>query len=518
MSEPVEHLLTIDLDAAVRKLSEERFKTPGESILELVRLVSGMKPSEVRLSLTAKRVVIQANAVRVDEELMELLALLLDSEGPIQLRQHALNTLEREFGLEALAAFQGQPRSVRFEWSNDMRPAGLKFQRGQRPKRYQPADVDGLVIAMRGRMEHLEASRFIKRRCRYSNRPIFLNGRRISQGGRLNHCLIQVDLSNARMKGTIGLPDDGELTTLVRLDRGIVREESYFPAVRGLLFSAILEERDSNTKATNGTLGRAANRLYLKLAKSYERLNDADKVRAEELLFKRYRFTGEPELLEGVRTFKRCNGEPLDYFELQALARQTTLYTIPHDAAPTHFAVRNRVVLRLDQRQRRYLDMDPKIPTKEVGRRVQLRSFRTRIHSLARTLTDWPSKLMGVGNKIDDALLEPAEARFLKAVRAEILSGGFILPNEGLPFGISICMAERRYRPWVCQGSPDGPSEYSLARRHPIVKSIIRAFELDPDYLYVALFLLTNGHDGYSENRGVAQRGIIARRGTAGVG
>ena len=117
----------------------------------------------------------------------------------------------------------------------------------------------------------------------------------------------------------------------------------------------------------------------------------------------------------------------------------------------------------------------------------------------------------GPGTRVGTDELDPAETGFLEAVRAEVRSGTFTLPGEDQPFAIGIRMAEGQRRPFVKVPRQDGRSEYRISRSHPLVEMMVEAVDNDPAFVYPALALLTEGHDGYVEAREGAQKAILGR-------
>ena len=97
------------------------------------------------------------------------------------------------------------------------------------------------------------------------------------------------------------------------------------------------------------------------------------------------------------------------------------------------------------------------------------------------------------------------------SMRAEVRSGTFALSGEERPFGVGIRMAEGQRRPFVKVPRKDDRSEYRISRNHPLVEMMVEAVDNDPAFVYPALALLTEGHDGYADGREGAQKAIVGR-------
>jgi hypothetical protein len=279
------------------------------------------------------------------------------------------------------------------------------------------------------------------------------------------------------------------------------------------VFHAVVDESDDDFDATWNTLRRAAKRLFGRLAARFGDLSEEGQERGLRLLTDRYRHARDRELLAGVKAFELVGGSPLEFEQLQVLAKSETPYCIEQNEPPEAYDCQGRVVLRVDARQRKFIERElaiallpppPITGTDGFGEwmRVKLRSIRDALRGALGG---------GPGQRVGEDELDPAETGFLEAVRAEVRSGSFALTGEDRPFMIGIRMAEGQRRPFVKVPRKDGRSEYRIARDHPLVEMMVEAVDNDPAFIYPALALLTEGHDGYAESRDGAQQAILGR-------
>jgi len=505
-------LLRIDVGAEIRKLAGQRLKTPADYAVELLRWAARQRPMRIDVAVTRAGFALSHDGEPVPTRLSRDLAAVFDRRRPDEERHEALVAIE-DAAPELLAAFSVGGARIRIASPLGGRLAAHEYARDGAVRRVDPGDEDRVAITVRGRgRDPALERRLVREAGRHSIVPIFVDGERINHGPKLEDTVVQVDLRNERLHGVVGLPLASDLVRIVRLRRGIRDEEKVLPSVGGMTFHAVVDEADDDFDQTNGTLRRAGRRLYRRMAELYEELAGERRPRALELLLTRYEHTHEAELLQGVRAFPVAAGQPLDLDAVRRQAAAGTVYAISADEPLRAYDVAGRTVLRLTSRQRRFLE-------KELGTVFAVpparRAERGVGAALARRWKALRARLRppmgGVpGRAVRDAALAGDELAFLEAVRAEIRSGAFALPQEPRPFGLRFRMAERQRRPLV-RVAREGGSEYRVAREHPLVRAMVAAFAAEPAALYPALVALADGHDGYAENRDEARRGALAQ-------
>jgi hypothetical protein len=505
-------LLRIDVAAEIRKLVQRQFKSPGDFAVELVRFAVSHKPMRVDVTVRAGLFRVIQNGNPIDGHTVRRLAALFDPRRPDEGRHRALVALEADPGV--LAAFSVRSPRVTIEGPIDGSPKRIEYAPGRVPKRLSTRREEGFAITVRGGGRNpAKEKRQLIESCRHSMVPIRLNGQLISRGLQVSECLLHVDLRNPRLHGAVGLPKSSDLVRIDRLRHGVRVEEVVRAPSSGVVFHGVVDELDDDFDATWQTLRRAAKRLFERLAARYGELGEEGRERGLRLLTDRFRHVREPVLLAGVKGFARVHGSPLELEQVREFARSARLHAIEPDEPVRGYDVEGRVVLRIDFRQRRFLEREIGVPLLPPPPRSALVRPGERLRSWLRGLADWLRNAFGggPGHPVRDQDLDPAEAGFLDAVRAEVRSGGFALAGEYRPFGIGIRMAEGQRRPWVQVPRRDGKTEYRISRSHPDVEMMVEAVDNDPSFIYPALILLTRGHDGYLETRAEAQQAILDR-------
>ena len=506
-------LLCIDVEAEIRKVTGQRFKTPADYAVELMKWAATQRPMRIDVAVTRASFVLSHDGDGLSNRLTRNLAALFDRRRPDDERHGALVAIE-DSAPELLAAFAVPDCRVRIATPAGTRVTAYEYTRDGAVIRVDAGDDDRCTIAIRGRGRNLDLERRLLREAgRYSIVPIFIDGERVNHGPKLDDTVVQVDLRNERLHGVVGLPSKSDLVRVVRLKRGIRTEEKLLASVGGMIFHAVIDESDDDFDATGGTLRRAGRRLYRRMAQMYGELTDDRQGRALELLLTRYEYTREPDLLQGVRAFAVASGQPLDLDGIRRLVASGTLHAISIDEPLRRYDLSGRAVLRLTARQRRFLE-------KELGAQFSVPPLRCGdvgfFATVARLRKSLSARLKPpfsgrAGRPVADDDLFPEERAFLDAIRAEIRSGAFSLPGEGRPFGLCFRMAEgQRRRPLVRTSGREGANEYRVSRDHPLVRRMIDAFQASPAFLYPALAALAEGHDGYADNRTEAVQSAIA--------
>ncbi len=509
-------LLRIDVDAEIRKLTRQRFKTVGDYAVELIKYVASCRPLLIDIEITSRHFKLTHDGRDFSMASLKRLIAIFDEDRSAANRHNALVELEKGDGFRLLAAFSVETARVSFSGRVDGRTRGLEFSPSKGARNFDASRQEDSRIVVRGRGRKLKLEkRLIVEACKYSIVPIWLNGERINHGPRIEQHLLDVDIRNARLHGTVGLPYKSDLTRIVQLKNGIREEEKVRSPVNGMVFHAIIDEKTDDFSASWATLRRASRRLYARLTRHFTQLGDKEKTRALELLFDRYKHTREQKLLKNVAAFRMVGAAPLD---LEAVARKSVdarLFAIHPSESLQRYDLEGRKVLRIDAAQRAFLEDEIGVelfpPPTRYGRFGIFETIKSRLRDLKKKIGHALSG--GPGKPVRAAHLEPPEGRFLEAVSAEVRSGGFSLAGEARPFEIKVRMADAQRRPWAEVKRGDSRSEYRISRNHPLVMDMIEAVERNPSYIYPALVLLTEGRDGYVDTREVHQHVILSRHG-----
>ena len=314
-----EDLLRIDVDSEIRKLARQRFKTVGDYAVELIKYAASCQPMLIDIEATSRHLKLTHDGRDFPMASLKRLIVIFDEGRSAASRHNALVELEKDEGFRLLAAFSVERARVSFSGRVDGRKRGLEFSPSKGARSFDASRQEDPCIVVKGRARNPRLEkRLIVEACKYSIVPVRLNGERINRGPRIEQHLLDVDIRNARLHGTVGLPYKSDLTRIVQLKNGIREEEKVRSPVNGLVFHAIIDEKTDDFSASWSTLRRASRRLYDRLARHFMQLGDQEKTRALELLFDRYKHTREQKLLKNVAAFRMVGAAPIDLETVKA--------------------------------------------------------------------------------------------------------------------------------------------------------------------------------------------------------
>jgi hypothetical protein len=494
------NIFSLDVEAEIRKLTNRRYKVSFESVLDLVRAAMGWGARSIRISMSKRALSITAKGVKPQAAAFQLVERIYDSSRSPEERQHALDELEKAHGLYMMGAFFRNPRMVAIEWWATDGMRGIRFTKKGGPVRYVPKGRSALKIAVTRRFGGAKERRAVCERCRFSEVPVFMNDFPVSGGRRVEQSLLQVDVVKEGLDGVVGLPSEGDVSCVTRLEKGIISDEVVIPITGGLLYSAVVEDGGREWDETVQVLRSAGRTLYYRLAERYEKLSDEGKERALELLFDRYWHTRRDDLLKGVRAFHRIDGAPLDFLQVRALVSADGVLAIDRDASPSHYDLKNRIVLSLTKKQRQFLESNLEIVLLAPPRREQFHTLGERLRSMLRPMAvRFRQLICRPGRLVDDRALNPLERQFLKTLRNEVRTGRFSISGAGDPAHLAFAMGDSSRLPWALGERGAKGLRYRIPRRHPAVQAMVRKVARDPAYLYPALVLLSDGAVAPSE-------------------
>ncbi len=489
-------IFSIDVAAEIRKLTNLRYKSSYESILDVIRLAVDTGPRAVHLTTGRRTLTVTAEGGVVREEVFGLVAVIHDPVLDSDRRQKALAELESKHGLFVLGAFANRPSLVLIEWREDGVRRGLRFLPERSPRLYTPTDSEDadLRIVVKRRTKGARVRHRVAERCRFASVPISINGTLESRGKRIEGGLLEVDVASENLSGVVGLPSEGDVVRVTRLSRGVIQEEVVLPVTGGLVYSAVVEDT-RDIWEDNRTMFRSAGRkLYRSLARRYAELPLSKKERAETLLIERFWYTRQEELLEGVTAFERVDGPPIDFFELRERVNHGAVVAIDKEASVDEYIVAGRFVLRLDKKQRRFVESVLRASLKSPPRRERITSFRERMRRVYKRSTAAVRRsISATGKPLDEAELAAEERAFLQVVRQGLQSGVYAVAGETDPRAIDIVPTARGPLPWARIETSEQRSLLHIPLHHPKVRGMVKAVSSDPAYLYPVLVLLSDG-------------------------
>lgn len=472
-------ILAIDIDAALRKLTEKRFKNRDEPALALIRFVAAASPSAIFVTLKKKQFVLETTSGDFSTELFTWLQILFDPRRKKSERSQTLSLLENRGGLDMLAAFSGKPKLVEFTFSSDSGATCVRFAPGRKPLRITAdlSDRSFRMVVHRG-MPGLADPEILAEKCRFADIPIFVNEKRVSHGVKVEGSLIRQQLPGTPVEGVIGIPKEGDLSHILLLDNGVISDDLYMPNLRGIVFKAVVFRKRSDFLEFYPMLRQAAKRLLPHLATGYGSLGNSRASQAETRLFDRYEVTNEKSLVTGVTAFKTAKGARIDLPAIERALKKETIYAVEEGKALQNFAVSNRNVLVLSRRQRRFLDavLDQPLrtPPSHISVGLRSRGLWVRLRDLWKDAAE-RSKF------VDSSAWTDVERHFIGLLR-EATSGRAV--GFSMSFGRRLAVFRLR---------EDGTKCFLVPRNHPAVLEMMERVSSDPQYLSPALSLLTDG-------------------------
>ena len=108
-------LLSIDVDAHLKKLAGHTYKSPLHYPVELVRSALRRGADRIRIRLDKRHVRIRDNGAGIPLKQIDALADILEADLDPDRRERAILNLQREEGLGLLAILTPTPRRLRIE-------------------------------------------------------------------------------------------------------------------------------------------------------------------------------------------------------------------------------------------------------------------------------------------------------------------------------------------------------------------------------------------------------------------
>jgi hypothetical protein len=472
--------------------------------VELLSFAAGLDPDRIDINLGRSRMSMSCKGAALNKGIVEQLRIAFDSTRPSEIRHRALVGIEKQGGLSLLAAFALESSRVFLEWTDNGIQKYIELGSDRMPRPSEPSSPGDFAVSVVGRRSAWKKEmRMIARRCRFARFPVRLNGERLDKGLALQDCLVSEDLSPAVAIGIVGVTIEGDLLQVTRLANGIAMEDIVRTAPNGIVLNAVVEGKKDELASILSLVEDIGERLYTDLAQRFESLSSEEKQRVIELLIKRSVATGDEKLLSSVPAFPQTSGPPLGFLEVKEAALNGPIWAVDSDASISSYEISNRLVLRLDGTQRRFLERDIKIELRTPPQRARLGVLKARLGARARCALERIVYLLNKdpGRPISDDRLSKDERVFLDAVRAELKAGAFALLREEGPTRARVVMAEGQRRLCVRTGKGRADQSCLISRSHPHTRSMVAAFARGGSYLYPALLLLTDGKGGYTESR-----------------
>lgn len=501
-------LLTIDIDAELRKLTQAQLQGAWQLPAELVRRALRAGARVVDVHIERDRITVEDDGAPVGRATLDHLATLLTPARAASDRHAALIELENAGDLELLAVV-----GTRVEELEIVTPAPddvgwlLGWRRrdasapGERVRRFAPPAPRTTRVSLRGvRAERSRARTWLQQVARFAKAQVLLDGRPIRRG--FADPLLRRSLS-APLDGELAIPAEGEDARLWLLRDGLITAQLTIPDAP--CFEAVVETGGLAVATTSAASLRDAitpfipeilDQAVLHLVELGERaplLAPTVRTRAIQLLLQAARRRIHSAVIARLPLFR---GVEIDdggerYFDLLALRQAVVeggndrhLLALFPDQDPRDFANVGRIFI-LDERERGLLhdllDLQFRPPPRRTIAGHRLAHLG---HAIRETVGNHGRELRDVlrawveprHHEVNESDLDAEERRCLAVLR-EVADGRAITICEG-----SGRVRRRRDR-------------LSLPRDNPEVRSCVAAIAHDPAWAYPALLALLAGQE-----------------------
>lgn len=422
----VDELLSIDVDAEVRKLSARQFGQAHEVTIELARLLvrAGARQLDVVTSRRGVRLV--APGAVVSAAMLETLAQIFDGSVAPARRHELVVAWEAEHGTAWLAAM-GADETVLASVSA-VGTVELRRRRGESPSLRLDASRRGtpaVSIHSKRATERDVERHGVAQAARFARLPISVDGERVSRGAHAEDCFLAVELAAPGLAGVVGLPRDERHGRTIEVVDELVQRERLFHSPQGFVHVALAyttQATPARDELLCSSIRAARDRLYERLATTAGAWPERELASAKDLLSIVALRTGEPRWLRRTALFVDAEGARATLDEVGASAKAgAVLYVDPSDAerAPANDLQRVFVLDELDRELvRRWLGLatTPAVPAEHGGvMAAAIRAVADDVRRLASVARGWWG-----GGHVAEAELDATERALAAALRLEL--------------------------------------------------------------------------------------------------
>lgn len=519
-------LLSIDVDAHLKKLAANTFGSKYHYPVELVRLSLQRGADLVEVKLKPDRVEIRDNGRGITKKELELLRELPAPNRPVRERELAIESLKIPPGIGLLAIFSPAYSRILIENATGEDKRTLLIE-GRKVKESSSCSLEsGTRIAIFRKGDNINKEKSILLDyCRAVPEEIILNGKALEK----KHLLTPPPMVSLRIPcesmlkkqtfssilsgkefpvpswaagatrtlkleasphigdGVVGVPLKGDLCKIWLLDQGIPYYHTSIRPYKGFIFSAAVEFQGEVNKDLLNRLTEPVTRLYYWMAQRYEGYPESYRERVEELLFKHYRVSADNKMINCFSPFKVLNSPArLSLSQVTRKAAAGVLYAVPENENTKRYDTGGAVTLSLSRNQVDFLINHLGIPLSFHAPVKHRHHYSGIFHKLIKKLKYIISRMLTAGKKIiDSSELNPEEAPFIDDVGRYLSARS--TEFDGLLPGIEIETAiinARGLNPGVMK-----PPLLLINRKHPLVRKAIRAHQQDPRSIEFAVYL-----------------------------
>ena len=501
----VGRLLTIDVAAELRKLSQAQLQGPWQIPAEFVRRALKHGASEVDVSLGRQHARIVDDARGIAPELLQWTAVLLDAQRGNSERHTALTVLESHGELALLAVAGLPPRELTIRAREHGVMHVLEHGNG-RPRvtaaREPGPDGTEVVLAASG-LERRTCHDWLIDAAKFANAGVRIDGKLVPHG--FAHAFAHVELRTP-LRGRLAIPSEGETAHAWLLEHGIVTGHVAIPDAP--CFEAALELGSDATDGSAARLREAlqphvltlvdqAVALLVRMAPQANTLPETARARLARLLLQAARKQQRVSEVMRAEVFRVVDTQGERLVDLASLQRtsnrdptaQRMLQAIYPGQRPERFAIGETPVLVADEVERsllaELLQVRFRAPDARDAQGSWTAAWRRSLDATGRGLGRLSDLVRHPfrGRAVDDDMLDPREQGLLETLRRHLARD----PHRTVE-SITMCAGAgpiRRTR---------GPApQLLLPRRNPTVRACATAIAHDRQWAYPAYLVLLEG-------------------------
>lgn len=348
-------VLSVDVDAQLRKLPARRFQRPEHYLVEWVRGALARGASNVDIVTGPRSVTVVDDGGAVGREILDDLCRALDHDLDEAVRREGLERFEQGNGLTVLSALAPVDARVALETGEGEERKVWQLSIGRRPLMLHRPDGAGTRLRLTRRGGARREQRAVEEYVRFARAEVRLNGKPLHSGAP-GDALAYGRVSDPQFSGHIWIPASGDTCRLWSTSHGVRQRQRVLAATDGLVYHAAVEVAEGQVRLPVERLQAEAIALYRLLAKRYASLTQEGRTRADELLFLLHRCGGDPDLVGAFRVFRWLGAEPLaNLTDVREECARGPCYGLRVEEPRSRFDIEGRRVLRLTGAQWEFL-------------------------------------------------------------------------------------------------------------------------------------------------------------------
>jgi len=337
-------LFSIDIESYLHKTAVFSQRSSLLYPAELVKTAFKRGADSINITIDNRKIDIYDNGPGIDPSHLNMLA-ELKKTVPDEKKEFAVRMLRGEYGAGLLAVFASEPKSITIETLFNGKGYCLTINE-EEVLLEEGCTISGgsRILLDRRSTDYEREIKIFREYSRWSGRRIKLNGVEVIPEKTIPDTLVSVKIGREGpgLSGICGIPVSGMICRIWIMEYGIIRKKIDLPPTEGLIFSVVLETGKSDWEDIRSGIFPYVHKLYHFLCKNYDRVNEGQKDRIEELMFLHTRKTGERIFTDRIKPFNVSGRNScIGLEELIKLSNSGKLYVVNSEYNRTDFAQKN---------------------------------------------------------------------------------------------------------------------------------------------------------------------------------